>query len=128
MNWSASWQKPIANLLPRLSGPIERLTESGAAQLAADGVLELHLNAAEAARGGSAAPLRPDQQHVKHGADQNDREEGLHGGAPSLDRRAVRCRVPLRQQNPTDRRKKSVHRISSLRLLRIFGSAARGLS
>ena len=54
VGWSASWQKPIANLLPRLSGPIERLTESGAAQLAADGVLELHLNAAEAARGGTA--------------------------------------------------------------------------
>ena len=54
VGWSASWQKPIANLLPRLSGPIERLTESGAAQLAADGVLELHLNPAEAARGGTA--------------------------------------------------------------------------
>jgi molecular chaperone DnaJ len=54
VGWSASWQKPIVNLLPRLSGPIERLTESGAAQLAADGVLELHLNAAEAARGGTA--------------------------------------------------------------------------
>jgi molecular chaperone DnaJ len=54
VGWSASWQKPIANLLSRLSGPIERLTESGAAQLAADGMLELHLNAAEAARGGTA--------------------------------------------------------------------------
>jgi molecular chaperone DnaJ len=54
VGWSASWQKPIANLLPRLSGPIERLTESGAAQLAADGVLELHLSAAEATRGGTA--------------------------------------------------------------------------
>jgi molecular chaperone DnaJ len=54
VGWSASWQKPIANLLPRLSGPIERLTESGAAQIAVDGLLELHLNAAEAARGGTA--------------------------------------------------------------------------
>ena len=54
VGWSASWQKPIANLLPRLSGPIERLTESGVAALASDGVLELHLNAAEAARGGTA--------------------------------------------------------------------------
>ena len=54
VGWSASWQKPIANLLPRLSGPIERLTESGAAQIAGDGLLELHLNAAEAARGGTA--------------------------------------------------------------------------
>jgi len=54
VGWSASWQKPIANLLSRLSGPIERLTESGAALLAADGVLELHLNATEAARGGTA--------------------------------------------------------------------------
>ena len=54
VGWSASWQKPIANLLPRLSGPIERLTASGAAQLAADGLLELHLNAVEAARGGTA--------------------------------------------------------------------------
>jgi molecular chaperone DnaJ len=54
VGWSASWQKPIANLLPRLSGPIERLAESGAAHIAADGVLELHLNAAEAARGGTA--------------------------------------------------------------------------
>jgi molecular chaperone DnaJ len=54
VGWSASWQKPIPNLLPRLSGPLERLTESGAAELAADGVLELHLNAAEAARGGTA--------------------------------------------------------------------------
>jgi molecular chaperone DnaJ len=54
VGWSASWQKPIANLLPRLSGPIERLTESGAVLLAADGLLELHLNAAEATRGGTA--------------------------------------------------------------------------
>jgi molecular chaperone DnaJ len=54
VGWSASWQKPIANLLPRLSGPIERLTEAGAAQMAADGLLELHLNLAEAARGGTA--------------------------------------------------------------------------
>ena len=54
VGWSASLQRPIANLLPRLSGPIERLTESGAAQVAADGVLELHLNAAEATRGGTA--------------------------------------------------------------------------
>jgi molecular chaperone DnaJ len=54
VGWSASWQKPIANLLPRLSGPIERLTETGAGQMGADGVLELHLDVAEAARGGTA--------------------------------------------------------------------------
>jgi molecular chaperone DnaJ len=54
VGWSASWQKPIANLLPRLSGPIARLTESGAAQIAVDGLLELHLDAGEAARGGTA--------------------------------------------------------------------------
>ena len=54
VGWSASWQQPIANLLPRLSGPIERLAESGAARIAVDGLLELHLNAAEAARGGTA--------------------------------------------------------------------------
>ena len=59
VGWSASWQKPIANLLPRLSGPIERLTESGAAQIVADGLLELHLNAAEAARGGTAVVELP---------------------------------------------------------------------
>jgi molecular chaperone DnaJ len=54
VGWSASWQKPIANLLARLSGPIERLAASGAAQVAADGVLELHLNVAEATHGGTA--------------------------------------------------------------------------
>ena len=54
VGWSASWQKPIANLLPRLSGPIDRLAETGAAKIAVDGLLELHLNAAEAARGGTA--------------------------------------------------------------------------
>jgi molecular chaperone DnaJ len=59
VGWSASWQKPIANLLPRLSGPIERLTESGAAQTGEDGVLELHLNVAEAARGGTAVVELP---------------------------------------------------------------------
>ena len=59
VGWSASWQKPIANLVSRLSGPIERLTESGAAHMAADGVLELHVNAAEAARGGTAAVELP---------------------------------------------------------------------
>jgi molecular chaperone DnaJ len=54
VGWSASWQKPIPNLLSRLSGPIEGLTEAGVANMAADGVLELHLMAAEAARGGTA--------------------------------------------------------------------------
>ena len=54
VGWSASWQKPIANLLSRLSGPIQRLTESGVAEMALDGLLELHLDAAEAARGGTA--------------------------------------------------------------------------
>src|SRR5206468_1327723 len=59
VGWSASWQKPVANLLARLSGPIERLTESGAARTAEDGLLELHLTAGEAFRGGTALVALP---------------------------------------------------------------------
>jgi molecular chaperone DnaJ len=54
VGWSASWQRAIPNLLARLSGPIADLTAAGAARLGADGVLELVLTAAEAARGGTA--------------------------------------------------------------------------
>lgn len=52
--WTASWQKPIPNVLARVSGPLDRLQAAGVARLAADGLLELLLNAAEAALGGSA--------------------------------------------------------------------------
>jgi len=59
--WTASWQQPIPNVLPRVSGPLDRLQAAGVARLASDGLLELSLNAAEAAVGGSAVvemPLR----------------------------------------------------------------------
>jgi molecular chaperone DnaJ len=54
VGWSASFHRAIPNLVPRLSGPLESLLASGSAQVDADGVLELHLTAAEAARGGTA--------------------------------------------------------------------------
>jgi molecular chaperone DnaJ len=59
VGWSASWTGPTPNLLPRLCGPIDRLTAAGAARLDADGVLELHLDRAEAARGGTALVEMP---------------------------------------------------------------------
>ena len=52
--WTASWEKPIPNVLARVSGPLDLLQAAGVARLAADGLLELLLNAAEAAVGGSA--------------------------------------------------------------------------
>jgi molecular chaperone DnaJ len=59
VGWNASWQRPIPNLLARLSGPLAELVASGAALLDADGVLELRLTAAEAARGGTAVVAMP---------------------------------------------------------------------
>jgi len=54
VGWNATWRRPIPNLVARLSGPLAELTASGAARLDGDGVLELSLTAAEAARGGTA--------------------------------------------------------------------------
>jgi molecular chaperone DnaJ len=54
VGWSASFQRAIPNLVPRLSGPLDSLVASGAARLDGEGVLELRLTAAEAARGGTA--------------------------------------------------------------------------
>lgn len=59
VGWNASWRRPISNLLARLSGPLAELTASGAARLDAQGVLELVLTAAEAARGGTALVAMP---------------------------------------------------------------------
>jgi DnaJ-class molecular chaperone len=59
VGWHASWRRPIPNLVARLSGPLPELTASGAARLDADGVLELMLTAAEAARGGTAVVALP---------------------------------------------------------------------
>ncbi len=58
-NWSASFERSVPNVLPRVSGPIDRLKEVGVARVAADGLLELSLNAAEAAAGGSAVVEMP---------------------------------------------------------------------
>jgi molecular chaperone DnaJ len=59
VGWNASWRRPIPNLVARLSGPLAELTASGAARLDPDGVLELVLTAAEAARGGTAVVAMP---------------------------------------------------------------------
>jgi molecular chaperone DnaJ len=59
VGWNASWRRPVPNLLARVSGPIAELTASGAARLDAEGVLELVLTAAEAARGGTAVVAMP---------------------------------------------------------------------
>ncbi len=59
VGWNASWQRPIHNLIARLSGRIAELTASGAARLDPGGVLELQLTAAEAARGGTAVVALP---------------------------------------------------------------------
>jgi molecular chaperone DnaJ len=59
--WSASFERAVPNVLPRVSGPIDRLQAVGVARMSADGLLELSLNVAEAATGGSAVvemPLR----------------------------------------------------------------------
>ncbi len=52
--WTAAWEKPIPNVLGRVSGPLDRLQAAGIARVSADGLLELLLNAAEAAVGGTA--------------------------------------------------------------------------
>jgi molecular chaperone DnaJ len=52
--WTAAWEKPIPNVLGRVSGPLDRLQAAGIARVSADGLLELLLNAAEAALGGTA--------------------------------------------------------------------------
>ncbi|HLK91918.1 MAG TPA: DnaJ domain-containing protein [Polyangia bacterium] len=54
VGWSASVKRPVPNLVPRLSGPLEALVAAGAARLDPDGVLELSVTATEAARGGAA--------------------------------------------------------------------------
>jgi molecular chaperone DnaJ len=59
VGWSAAWQRPIPDLVARLSGPIAELTAAGAVRVDADGVLELRLTAAEAARGGTAVVAMP---------------------------------------------------------------------
>jgi molecular chaperone DnaJ len=58
-NWSASFERSVPNILARVSGPIDRLKEVGVARMTADGLLELLLNAAEAAAGGSAVVEMP---------------------------------------------------------------------
>jgi molecular chaperone DnaJ len=57
--WSASFERAAPNVIPRVSGPIDRLQSVGVARVAADGLLELLLNAAEAAAGGSAVVEMP---------------------------------------------------------------------
>ncbi|HVV51911.1 MAG TPA: DnaJ domain-containing protein, partial [Polyangia bacterium] len=52
--WSATFRRAIPDLVARLSGPLEQLVAAGAARLDGDGVLELSLTGAEAARGGTA--------------------------------------------------------------------------
>jgi molecular chaperone DnaJ len=59
VGWSAAWQRPIPDLVSRLSGPIEALVSTGAACVDAEGVLELRLTAAEAVRGGTALVAMP---------------------------------------------------------------------
>jgi molecular chaperone DnaJ len=54
VGWSASVKRAIPNLVPRLSGPLEALLAAGLASVGQDGVLELRVTAAEAARGGTA--------------------------------------------------------------------------
>jgi DnaJ-class molecular chaperone len=58
-NWSASWQRVIPNLLPRLSGPLDELVAAGVARVDAEGVLELDLERGEAVRGGTALVEMP---------------------------------------------------------------------
>ncbi|HXJ21991.1 MAG TPA: DnaJ domain-containing protein [Polyangia bacterium] len=57
--WSASFERSVPNVLPRVSGPIDRLQAVGVARLTLDGLLELSLNVAEAAAGGSAVVEMP---------------------------------------------------------------------
>jgi molecular chaperone DnaJ len=57
--WSASFERAAPNVLPRVSGPIDRLQAVGVARVTLDGLLELSLNVAEAAAGGSAVVEMP---------------------------------------------------------------------
>jgi molecular chaperone DnaJ len=57
--WSASWQRPIPNLLRRLTGTLDELVTARVARLDATGVLELDLSAAEATAGGTAIVTMP---------------------------------------------------------------------
>lgn len=52
--WSATWQRPVADLIPRLTGTLESLIAARVARLDDAGTLELDLSVAEAAAGGTA--------------------------------------------------------------------------
>jgi hypothetical protein len=52
--WSATWQRRVTDLLPRLTGTLEELIAAQVARLDDAGTLELDLSAAEAASGGTA--------------------------------------------------------------------------
>jgi len=52
--WSASWQRRVTDLIPRLSGTLEDLLAARVARLDDAGTLELDLSAAEAVSGGTA--------------------------------------------------------------------------
>ena len=58
-NWSASWRRAIVDILSRLSGPLEKLVAAGVAAIDGDGIVELRMTAAEAARGGTAVITMP---------------------------------------------------------------------
>src|SRR4029079_5355849 len=58
-NWSASWRRAIVDLLSRLSGPLEKLVASGVAVVDGNGIVELRMTAAEAARGGTSVITMP---------------------------------------------------------------------
>jgi DnaJ-class molecular chaperone len=57
--WSASWRRPIVDLLSRLTGPIDTLVEAGVASVDAEGTLELRLSVAEALSGGTVMVTMP---------------------------------------------------------------------
>lgn len=57
--WKAARPVHIPDLLRRVSGELARLSASRIASLGSDGTLELHLNGAEAASGGTAAIRMP---------------------------------------------------------------------
>ena len=58
VGWSASFEKQIPDLLPRLTGDLDALVATRAARYQ-DGILELHLQAREAAAGGTALVTLP---------------------------------------------------------------------
>lgn len=53
-NWRTSRARPVPDQLARLSGRLDELVAAQVARVRADGVIELGLNAAEAASGGTA--------------------------------------------------------------------------